>query len=177
MLVVAMMWENLPKFPRIKWNTMFYFNSTSRQSLNNIARTWTIVFRIKNILLFNKMYFRHANDRTFGTPTLNVRLNSHHRDINHRPLNSKIDNTFAPWPKKNSSFTNCRIKNKTKFAIDLIYAYSHVPSVEESFALTCFLFGGNLYALIRNFFRLEGLRKFLSTKKTIIIFWIPFKYF
>ena len=62
-----------------------------------------------------------------------------------------------------------RANKKYKCAIDLGYAYAHTPLDEETIKPTSFLFGDKLFAFIRCFYGLKGLRNFF-TKQMMTFF-------
>ena len=61
-----------------------------------------------------------------------------------------------------SSSISTSKQKKYKSAIDLIYAYAHVPLDEETINVTRFSSGDKLFAFIRGFCGLKGLPNFFT---------------
>ena len=81
-----------------------------------------------------------------------------------RHINSCTNQTFESWPIKPLAPQLARANKKYKSAIDLMYAYAHVPLDEETINLTSFSSGDKLFAFIRGFFGLKGLPNFFSNQ-------------
>ena len=79
-----------------------------------------------------------------------------------RHLNSCTNQTFESWPIEPLAPQLARANKKYKSAIDLMYAYAHVPLDEETINLTSFSSGDKLFAFIRGFYGLKGLPNFFT---------------
>ena len=79
-----------------------------------------------------------------------------------RHLNSCTNQTFESWPIEPLAPQLARANKKYKSAIDLMYAYAHVPLDEETINLTGFSSGDKLFAFIRGFYGLKGLPNFFT---------------
>ena len=85
-----------------------------------------------------------------------------------RHSNSSTDQELESWPIEPLAPQLARANKKYKSTIDLMYAYAHTPSDEETIKLTKFSAGDKLYTFIRGFYGLKGLLQikiFLSKLK------------
>ena len=79
-----------------------------------------------------------------------------------RHLNSNTEQSDESWPVEPLAPQLARANKKYKSAIDLMYAYAHTPLDEDTIKLTSFSPGDKLFAFIRGFYGLKGLRNFFT---------------
>ena len=79
-----------------------------------------------------------------------------------RHLNSNTEQSDESWPIEPLAPQLARANKKYKSAIDLMYAYAHIPLDEDTIKLTTFSSGDKLFAFIRGFYGLKGLPHFFT---------------
>ena len=104
-------------------------------------------------------------NKNIGTTFLNPLIIIPKGDTNEivldaRHLNSCTNQTFESWPIEPLAPQLARANKKYKSAIDLMYAYAHVPLDEETVNLTSFSSGDILFAFISGFYGLKRTSKF-----------------
>ena len=88
-------------------------------------------------------------------------------DVRH--LNSNRDQSDESWPIEPIALQLAHTNKKYKCAIDFMYAYAHTPLDEETKKLTRSSSGDKIFAFIRSFYGLKGLRKFLYITSVILL--------